>query len=142
MGFLTSTKRNIFNAFRELFIYHHSSLEFRAKLFALIIAVNGKGDEAIFDYVKECAVAIYNDEARAEALVITTKEIIEKVHGDNGLDEDLLIEDIVKEMKLVPRYRKKINTPQLLKILDFTTDKDVRSYQENILEFLEQSRED
>ncbi len=140
MGLLSTIKRHLFNAFREVLIYHHNSLEFRAKLFALIIAVNGEGSDEIFESVKKSGMAIYNDEDRAEALLLTTKEIIAKVHDDNGLNEDILIQDIVKEMKEVPRYRNKINTRQLQKIVDFTTDEDIRSYQENILEFLDKAK--
>ncbi|MEA3521532.1 MAG: hypothetical protein U9R50_01015 [Campylobacterota bacterium] len=141
MGLLNTLKRKTFSAFRELFIYHHNSLEFRAKLFALIIAVNGRGSDEIFDYVKTSGMAIYNDETRADALLLATQEIISKVHNDNGLDEDLLVEDIVKEIKNIPRFRKKINTDQLRKLLEFTQDDDIRSYQENILEFLENAKE-
>ncbi len=141
MGLLSTAKRKIFNTFRELLIYHHNSLEFRAKLFALIIAVNGKGDDAIFAYVREVGMAIYNDETRADALLLTTQEIITKVHNDNGLDEDLLINDIVKDLHNIPRFRKKINTEQLRELLAFTQDEDIKSYQENILEFLDRAKE-
>jgi hypothetical protein len=141
LGLLSTVKRKIFNTFRELLIYHHNSLEFRAKLFALIIAVNGKGDDEIFAYVREAGMAIYNDEARADALLFTTQEIIGKVHHDNGLDEDLLVNDIVKDLYNIPRFRKKINTEQLRELLVFTQDEDIKSYQENILEFLENAKE-
>ncbi len=141
MELFSTIKRNLFNAFREIFIYHHSSLEFRAKLFALVIAVNGEGDEKIFNCVRQAGMAIYNDEDRAEALVLTTQEIIAKVHDDNGLNEDLLVQDIIKDMREVPRYRNKVNTKQLGKILEFTADEDIRSYQENILEFLDSAKE-
>lgn len=33
-------KNHFFSAFRELFVHHHGSLEFRAKIFALIISAN------------------------------------------------------------------------------------------------------
>ena len=141
MGLLSTAKRKIFNTFRELLIYHHNSLEFRAKLFALIIAVNGEGSDEIFEYVREAGMAIYNDDARADALLLTTQEIIAKVHSDNGLDEDLLIGDIVKELHNVPRFRKKINIQQLRELLKFTQDEDIKSYQENILEFLQRAKE-
>ncbi len=141
MGLLNTLKRKTFNTFRELFIYHHNSLEFRAKLFALIIAVDGEGNDEIFEYVKHSGMAIYNDEDRADTLLHTTQEIIAKVHNDNGLDEDLLVEDIVKEINNIPRFRKKINTEQLRQLLEFTEDNDIKSYQENILEFLDNAKE-
>ena len=141
MGILSTVKRKIVNTFRELLIYHHNSLEFRAKLFALIIAVNGQGSDEIFEYVREAGMAIYNDEARADALLLTTQEIIAKVHNDNGLDEDLLVNDIVKDLHNISRFRKKINTQQLRELLKFTEDEDIKSYQENILEFLDNAKE-
>lgn len=40
MRLIFPIKHHFFSAFRELFVHHHGSLEFRAKLFALVIAAN------------------------------------------------------------------------------------------------------
>ena len=38
-------KHHFFSAFREVFVHHHGSLEFRAKIFALVIAANEKAED-------------------------------------------------------------------------------------------------
>ena len=131
-------KHYFFNAFREIFVHHHGSLEFRAKLFALIIAANKKPSVDNFIKVKELALKIYNnDEDRANLLLLTTKELVEKVKKNNNLNLDYLIESIQKELKIVPRYAKKINIEDLETFLAFTKDDDTLYYQKNILEFLD-----
>ncbi len=127
----------IFSAFRELFIYHHSSLIFRAKLFALIIAVD---DEESVDYyinLRSAALKIYTDEDIADILVHTTKEIVKKIKKSNELHVDKLIESIVQELKDIPRYAKKIDKSLLSPLLQVTYDEETKVYQERIVEFLD-----
>lgn len=133
MAIRFSFKHFLFNAFRELFLYHHSSLEFRAKLFAAVIAADDKADECEFDRVKEAGMAIYNEEDRSNTLVLTTREIVDKVLKNNGLDIDALIEDIIQDLKTVPRYALKIELSQLEPILACQDDPDVTAYQRSIL---------
>ncbi len=136
-------KHHFFNAFREIFVHHHGSLEFRAKLFALIIAANEKPSINNFIKVKELALKIYNnDEDRANLLLLTTKELVEKVKKNNNLNLDYLIESIQKELKIVPRYANKINIEDLETFLAFTKDDDTFYYQKNILEFLAKLKEE
>lgn len=131
-------KHHFFNAFRELFVHHHGSLEFRAKVFALIIAANEDSNNDSYLKVKEIGMDIYKgDEERANLLMLTTKEKVNKVIAENGLDIDILIASIQKELKIVPRYAKKIEIEQLQQLIELTYNKDTISYQENILEFLE-----
>jgi len=131
-------KHHFFGAFRELFVHHHGSLEFRAKVFALVIAVNKDIDPKNYSIIQNFAMQIYkNDEDRANLLVFTTKEYVNKVILNNDLDIDTLILNIQKELKIVPRYAKKINIESLKPLLNLTRDKDVLSYQENILKFLQ-----
>ena len=111
-------KDHLYNAFRELFLYHHSSLEFRAKLFAAVIAADHAANECEFDIVKVAGMAIYRDEDRSNTLVLTTREYVKKVIEDNGLDIDELIDDIIRDRKAVPRYAKKIDTAQLRPLLE------------------------
>ena len=136
-------KHHFFNAFREIFVHHHGSLEFRAKLFALIIAANERPSVDNFIKVKELALKIYdNDEDRANLLLLTTKELVEKVKKNNNLNLDYLIESIQKELKIVPRYANKINIEDLETFLAFTKDDDTLYYQKNILEFLAKLKEE
>ena len=135
-------KHYIFNAFRELFIYHHSSLEFRAKVFALVIAANEHHSECEFELLQETGNAIYNDEDRANTLVLTTREFVEKVHERDGADLDTLIQDIVQELKIIPRYAKKINIDELTPLLSCNRDDDSVSYQKSIIAFLERLKKE
>ncbi len=130
-------KHYLFNAFRELFVYHHSSLEFRAKIFAMVIAVKEEPDTCDYELVKAAGMQIYNDEDRANTLALTTEEFVERILGRDPLDVDTLAQDIVRELKLIPRYAKKIDVEQLQPLLACSKDPDTRSYQLNILEFLE-----
>ncbi|WP_373070507.1 hypothetical protein [Sulfurimonas sp.] len=140
MAILSSFKHKFFSAFREIFVHHHGSLEFRAKIFALVIAsFENKMDDnkEFFKIVKEYGLELYKDEHRAHLLTITTQELVKKVYDNNGLDIDILITNIQKELKIVPRYAKKIDVDALRPLLSFTQDPELLSYQENILEFLE-----
>ena len=138
MRLMFRIKHHFFSAFRELFVHHHGSLEFRAKVFALIIAANEDSDVNSYVVVKEIALEIYNnDKERANLLMLTTKEKVNKVKDNNGLDIDILVNSIVKDLKIIPRYAKKIDISQLKKIIPLSFDNDTILYQENILEFLE-----
>jgi len=136
-------KHHFFSAFRELFVHHHGSLEFRAKLFALVIGANPESTVDAYIIVKNIAMEIYNnDKDRANLLMLTTKELVQKIKDNNGLDFDTLVEHIQKELKIVPRYAKKIDIDSLRHIIELSHDKDIISYQENILEFLQNLKDE
>lgn len=136
-------KHHFFSAFRELFVHHHGSLEFRAKIFALVIAANEKATVENFVVVKDIGMHIYDgDEDRSNLLMLSTKELVQKVRDDNGLDIDLLVNSIQKELKIVPRYAKKIDIKSLKPILLLSHDEDTISYQENILHFLQETKDE
>ena len=136
-------KHHFFSAFREIFVHHHGSLEFRAKIFALIIASNEKVQEESYIIVKDRALEIYDgDKDRANLLMMSTKELVKKVTDKNGLDLDTLVINIQKELRIVPRYAKKIDIESLQPIVDLSYDTDTISYQENILEFLQNLKEE
>ena len=134
-------KHHFFSAFREFFVHHHGSLEFRAKVFALIIAANEKATVENFVVVKDIGMHIYDsDEDRSNLLMLSTKELVQKVRDDNGLDIDSLVNSIQKELKIVPRYAKKIDIKALTPLLLLSHDEDTISYQENILHFLQTTK--
>ena len=136
-------KHHFFSAFREIFVHHHGSLEFRAKIFALIIAANEKAKVESYIFVKTAALKIYNgNEDRANLLMLSTKELVKKVTDNNGLDLDTLVVNIQKELKIVPRYAKKIDVESLKPIVALSYDTDTISYQENILEFLQNLKDE
>jgi hypothetical protein len=134
-------KHHFFSAFREIFVHHHGSLEFRAKIFALIIAANKKPRLDNFILVKELATQIYQDnEDRANLLLLTTKELVEKIRKQNAFDS--MIAAVQKELKIIPRYAEKIDIDSLRNFLIYSSDDDTLSYQENILEFLEKLKKE
>jgi hypothetical protein len=136
-------KHHFFSAFREFFVHHHGSLEFRAKIFALVIGVNPKASVENFIVVKDIGMHIYDgNEDRANLLMLSTKEIVQKVKDHNSLDIDSLVTSIQKELKIVPRYAKKIDIKALKPLLLLTHDEDTHAYQENILEFLEKLKDE
>ncbi len=136
-------KNYFLSAFRELFVHHHGSLEFRAKIFALIISANEDVKTENYEIVKNIGMEIYkNDEDRANLLMLSTKELVKKVKEDNGLDIDTLVANIQKELKLTPRYAKKIDIESLTPLLDVSHNQDTISYQENIMEFLKAIKEE
>lgn len=143
MRLLFKLKHHFLTAFRELFVHHHGSLEFRAKVFALVIAANEDSDAQNYVLVKNIGDSIYkDDDERANFLMLTTKENVKKVKDDNGLDIDTLIASIQQDLKVIPRYAKKIDIDELKKFLPLTHDADTLSYQENILEFLQKLKDD
>ncbi len=138
MKFLFNLKHYLYTGLREVFVYHHNSLEFRAKLFALIIAANRHSTaECEYALVHDAGMRIYKDKERVDMLVLTTKEYVNKVHKKNGLNIDDLIYDIQKELHQIPRYASKIDIMSLHPIVECSIDEDVSTYQIRILEFLQ-----
>ena len=136
-------KNHFFNAFRELFVHHHSSLEFRAKILALIITSNEEFNSEDCEIITEIGQDIYKDDSeRVNLLFLSTKELVKKVKDDNGLDIDTLIANIQKELKYVPRYAKKIDVESLKSIVKLSKDEDTILYQNNILEFLQDLKDE
>ena len=130
-------KHYVLSAFREIFIYHHNSLLFRAKLFALLIAVDSEEHVDYYINLRSAAAKIYDNEDRINLLMMSTKEMVKKIKKSSDLNVDKLIESIVKELKDIPRYAKKIDTKILSSLLQVTDDEETRVYQERIVEFLE-----
>ena len=59
MGF--NIKLKFLSAFREFLVYHHKSVEFRAKVFAAIIAAKFDPDDDDFILLLEIATVFYED---------------------------------------------------------------------------------
>ncbi len=143
MLFSSNFKHRFFSAFRELFVHHHGSLEFRAKILALLISVDIENQDDYYELIEKIAVDIYKgDKDRANLLILTVQELVKKVKDNNGLDVDMLVLHIQNELKVVPRYAKKIDTNCLRSLLSVSKDKNISSYQENILEFLDTLKAD
>ena len=140
-----SFKRNFMKMFREFLVYHHSSLEFRAKIITLMISSNGEISECEKQKLKEIAYKTYNDDAeRAEVLIDTVNEYHIKIITNNGLDFEHLIQIVAKEVRQVKRFHKKIDIDMLLQLHDCicTDDEEEILFQKRILEFLQSLKDE
>lgn len=129
--------------FREFLVYHHSSVEYRAKIFTLMISANGEMSECEKQKLKEIVYSIYKtDEDRAEVLLDTVYEYHEKIITDNGLNFEHLIQLVMKETKEVKRFAKKINIEHLRELMACTDEESEEDtiFQERLLEFLQEQK--
>lgn len=126
------------HTFREVFVYHHSSLEFRAKIYTLPIVANINSGSCELDKLDDIVEEIYPESIRRQnSIILIIKEYIHKVNQPNGLGIDELIFDIEKTIKKENRYSKKINIAHINFIAKCTKDKDSIIYQRRISEYLE-----
>ena len=135
-------RKKIKKFFREFLLYHNSSLEYRAKVLTLVVAVNQKITPCEEELLYRTACKIYNrDEERSEILVETVKEYFQKIVTNNGLDFEHLVFDIEKETKAVKRFSKKIDIEQLMEFQKCIDDEEDRIYQLRVIEFLADLKE-
>ena len=138
-------KRSIMKMFREFLVYHHSSLEFRAKLLTLMVSSNGEICECERQKLKEIAHEIYgDDQERAELLIDTVKEYHNKIITNNGLDFEHLIQQVNKEVHEVKRFCEKIDIGLLMRLHECVDedDEEERLFQIRIIEFLQGLKEE
>jgi len=129
--------------FREILVYHNSSLEFRAKLLTLMVSANGEMCECEKQKLKEIAHRIYDsDQDRAELLIDTVYEYHHKIITNNGLDFEHLIAQVNREVREVKRFCKKIDIGLLMQLHECMDDKEDALFQLRIIEFLESLREE
>jgi len=130
-------RRKIKKIFRELLLYHNGSLEYRAKVLTLVVAVNQKITPCEEELLTKTACEIYdNDEERSEILVETVKEYFNKIITNNGLDFEHLVYQVEKETREVKRFSGKINIDALMKFQECIDDEDDKIYQLRVIEFL------
>ncbi|MFY9142392.1 hypothetical protein [Sulfuricurvum sp.] len=134
-------KNYFFSAFREVFVYHHSSLEFRAKTYAVLIAGSNEPLSHYLKTLEAIAFEIYPEPDRAETLMMTVKEYLSSSYSKKNKEEALLI-DVIQELRLVPRYALKIEPNHLEQLRECTHDHDSKIYQERLVDFLKQKRID
>ena len=129
--------------FRELLVYHHSSLEYRAKILTLIVSANGEICECEKQKLKEIAHTIYaDDHDRAELLLDAVNEYHTKILTNNGLDFEHLILQVERETKEVKRFAQKIDMGLLAQLHECIEDEEDRLFQERILEFLQNLKDE
>ena len=135
-------RRKIKKVFRELLLYHNSSLEYRAKLFTLVIASTGEMSSCGEQLLEELSCTIYNDdEERSEILVEAVKEYLDKIITNNGLDFDHLVFQVEKETKAVKRFSQKINIDELKRFQACVKNEDDKIYQQRVIEYLGRLKE-
>ena len=138
MSYIQNIKRYFRSAFREFFVYHNSSLEFRAKLFAIVAGANEVISDKEEKIIKDAAIKIYNkDEDRASTLWLATKEYVQKIQSDNDLGVDELAKDITHLLKRNRRFVSKIDINILKPLMEIQEDQDTKDYQKHILDFLQ-----
>jgi len=125
--------------FRDIFVYHTSSLEFRAKVIASVIAIKHGINECEEKILEELAYKTYKDDkARSELLIQVTKEYISKIIEKNELDINSLIKNIDNTLKNHKRLAYKINIKELKKFLECTeSNEEIHIIQKRIIEFLQ-----
>ncbi len=136
-------RRKIKKVFREFLVYHNSSLEYRAKVITLVLAVNNEISECEEELLKKMALEIYdNDEDRADILVETVKEYFVKIVTHNGLDFEHLVYKVQKETKAVKRFSEKIEIDRLMQFQVCLEDEEDKIYQQRVIDFLQDLKEE
>ena len=138
-----SFKRNVRKMFRELLVYHHNSLEYRAKILTLMISANGEICECEKQKLKEIAHSIYGDDQdRAELLIDAVNEYHTKIITNNGLDFEHLIQLVQRETREVKRFCEKIDMELLMQLHECMDNEEDILFQKRILEFLENLKDE
>ena len=131
-------KTRFLSLFRELFLYHSGSLEFRAKVLAVVIAANSKHDVCEQEILAEIAKQTYRSNAdRAQILVNAVNEYVDKIEDNSSTLFNSLINDIEHEVKVTKRYKKKIDITQLNRFVNCSDESDDTIYQQRVIAFLE-----
>ena len=125
--------------FRDIMLYHSSSLEFRAELLALMLSANKEMNECELLLLQQVAQEIYpEDEARVDVLVRIVREFVQKVIDNNGLDMNELIDKVQYELKIENRFYEKIDIDMLKRFIECgQSDEQTQIIQIRIIEFLE-----
>ncbi len=137
---IKALKNYFFNSFRKMFLYNHSSLEFRAKLYTLMIISSNEDFKYHQNSLEDISNSIYSSKDRAEALVMTIKEYFDDLSHKKDRADEILILEILDDLRHIPRFALKIE-PKYLEILAQNTHThNEKLYQEKIIEFLIQKR--
>ena len=128
-------KLRFLSAFRDFFIYHHKSLEFRAKIFAAMISAKFDPDEDDFYVLNDIVSEIYeNDQTRKDFLIQTVREYVARVKRSDRITLDTLLLSIDKDMKDHKRYAKKIDFSHLRRFMSGCEEEIL--VQQRVYEFL------
>lgn len=130
-----SYKLHFLSIFRELFVPHYRSLEFRAKILAAMLIAKKNLVDSDYEDVAQIAKDIYGDDKkRIHILVQTVKEYIDKATQGGELNLDSLLKDIDYELKNIKRYVKKIDFADLRRLMINSDEVDAH-FQQQVYEF-------
>lgn len=130
-----SYKLHFLSIFRELFVPHYRSLEFRAKILTAMLIAKKSITESDYQDLEEIAKDIYgNDKKRIHILVQTVKEYVDKINQGGELNLDNLLKDIDYELKSIKRYVKKIDFEHLRRLMINSDEVDAH-FQQQVYEF-------
>jgi site-specific recombinase XerC len=135
-----SIKTWFLTVFRELFLYHYKSLEFRAKVFALIIAPSCDSiKECDAELLKRVAAEIYKDDKHRQGVFLNTvKEYMSLLLRNPATTYNEAVKDINRSVKTNKKLANKINMEYLNRFLKTDISEDRRLLQQRIIEFLEE----
>ena len=143
MEVFKNLKRTVKKMFREFLVYHHSSMEYRAKILTLMVSSNGEISECEKQKLQEIAYSIYGEDIeRAEILIDTINEYHKKIVTNNGLDFEHLVQQVERETREVPRFVQKIDIGLLKELLECVEDEEDLLFQQRILEFLQMLKDE
>lgn len=130
-----SYKLHFLSIFRELFVPHYRSLEFRAKILAAMLIAKKNLVDSDYEDVAQIAKDIYGDDKkRIHILVQTVKEYVDKATQGGELNLDSLLKDIDYELKNIKRYVKKIDFAHLRRLMINSDEVDAH-FQQQVYEF-------
>jgi hypothetical protein len=128
----------LLTSFREIFLYHYKSLEFRAEVLALVIAPTcGQGRKWDSETLKQTAAEIYpSDHHRRDVLINIVKNYIALIlrHSD-AYDE--AVRDINRKIKANRTLGSKINMEHVRRFERDDMEEEHRLLQTRIIEFLD-----
>ncbi len=128
-------KINFLSFFRGLFL-RSASIEFRAKIFASMLLAKKKIEDKDYELLKTIIEEIYaKNSIRINILIAIIKEYISMVKNYKSYTLDTILRDIDRDLKLQPRYVKKINFEHLRRIISSSNENDAL-IQQRIYEFL------
>ena len=125
-----------FSLFREIFVPHHRSLEFRAKVLAAMLAAKKTVSEEDYSIVREIAIEIYaTDKKRIEVLIKTVKEYVKNIKTLKLVTLDDLLAEVDNELKSVHRYVKKVDFAHLRRLM-IDSDEEDALVQQYVYEYM------
>ena len=129
--------------FREYLVYHHSSMEYRAKILTLMVSSNDEICDCEREKLQEIASKTYGDDIdRVVLLIETVLEYHNKIVTNNGLDFEHLIQIVARETKEVKRFANKIDMKLLLELHKCMIKEEDILFQRRILEFLQELKDE